>query len=49
MVEVRHINHNDSMLMSPEQIYFVRENLRLRLLDARIALIQRRGEVMLLI
>ena len=45
MVEVRHINHNDSMLMSPEQIYFVRENLRLRLLDARIALIQRRGEV----
>ncbi|PIT08444.1 hypothetical protein BGI30_09250 [Snodgrassella alvi] len=45
MVEVRHIDHNDSMLMSPEQIYFVRENLRLRLLDARIALIQRRGEV----
>lgn len=45
MVEVRHINHNDSMLMSPEQIYFVRENLRLRLLDARIALIQRRSEV----
>lgn len=45
MVEVRHINHNDSMLMSPEQMYFVRENLRLRLLDARIALIQRRGEV----
>ncbi|PIT48686.1 hypothetical protein BHC46_02920 [Snodgrassella alvi] len=45
MVEVRHINHNDSMLMSPEQMYFVRENLRLRLLDARIALIQHRGEV----
>lgn len=45
MVEVRHLDQNDSMLMSPEQIYFVRENLRLRLLDARIALLQRRSEL----
>ena len=45
MVEIRHLNHNDSMLLSPEQTFFVRENLRLRLLDARIALLQRRGEV----
>ncbi|MCO6504290.1 MAG: uroporphyrinogen-III C-methyltransferase [Snodgrassella sp.] len=45
MVEIRHLDHNDSMLMSPEQIFFVRENLRLRLLDARIALLQRRSEV----
>lgn len=45
MVEIRHLDQNDSMLMSPEQTFFVRENLRLRLLDARIALLQSRGEV----
>ena len=33
------------MLISPEQAYFVRENLRLRLLDARTALMQRNSEV----
>ena len=35
------------MLLAPEQAYFVRENLRLRLLDARIALMQHNGEVFL--
>lgn len=45
MVEVRSLNSNDSMLMSPEQVYFVRENLRLRIMDARLALMQRSGEV----
>ncbi|WP_245911154.1 uroporphyrinogen-III C-methyltransferase [Neisseria iguanae] len=45
LVEVRHLESNDSMLLSPEQIYFVRENLRLRLLDARAALLQHNGEV----
>lgn len=45
MVEIRHIDHNDSMLMSPQQVFFVRENLRLRLMDARLALIQRSSEV----
>ena len=33
------------MLISPDQTYFIRENLRLRLLDARIALLQHNGEV----
>ncbi len=45
LVEVRNLESNDSMLLSPEQIYFVRENLRLRLLDARTALLQHNGEV----
>ena len=45
MIEVRHVDSNDSMLMSPQQMFFVRENLRLRLLDARLALIQRSSEV----
>lgn len=45
MVEVRRVNSNDTLLMSPEQMYFVRENLRLRVMDARLALMQRSGEV----
>ncbi|WP_415065801.1 uroporphyrinogen-III C-methyltransferase [Neisseria animalis] len=45
LVEVRKLDSNDAMLLAPEQIYFVRENLRLRLLDARTALMQRNGEV----
>ena len=45
LVEVRHLDSNDAMLISPAQTYFIRENLRLRLLDARIALLQHNGEV----
>lgn len=45
MVEVRHLEHPDAMLLSAEQVFYVRENLRLRLLSARIALMQRQGEV----
>ena len=47
MVEVRRLNNNDAMLMAPDQAYFVRENLRLRLLDARTALLQHNSEVYL--
>ena len=45
MVEVRHLDNPDAMLMSQEQIFYVRENLRLRLLSARVALMQRQGEI----
>lgn len=45
MVEVRKLDSNDAMLMAPQQIYFVRENLRLRLMDARLALLQHNGEI----
>ena len=45
LVEVRRLNNNDAMLVAPEQAYFVRENLRLRLLDARLAMMQRNGDV----
>lgn len=45
LVEVRRLKNDDAMLMSPEQVYFVRENLRLRLLDARTAMLQHNGEV----
>ena len=45
MVEVRKLNSSDAMLIAPDQSYFVKENLRLRLLDARNALMQRNGEI----
>ena len=45
LVEVRRLDNNDAMLIAPDQVYFVRENLRLRLLDARTALMQRNSEV----
>lgn len=45
MVEIRKLDTNDAMLLAPEQIYFVRSNLRLRLMDARLALLQHNGEV----
>ncbi|MDE1182886.1 fused uroporphyrinogen-III synthase HemD/membrane protein HemX [Paraburkholderia sp.] len=41
LVQVRRIDHADAMLTSPDQGYFVRENLKLRLLSARLALLSR--------
>ncbi|QEY27195.1 heme biosynthesis operon protein HemX [Neisseria zalophi] len=47
MVEVRRLESNDAMLIAPDQVYFMRENLRLRLLDARTALLKNNGEIYL--
>ncbi|UOO99852.1 uroporphyrinogen-III C-methyltransferase [Kingella potus] len=47
LVEVRKLDNSDAMLLAPEQAYFVRENLRLRLIDARTALMQHNSEVYL--
>jgi uroporphyrinogen III methyltransferase/synthase len=41
LVQVRRIDNADAMLNSPEQGYFVRENVKLRLLSARLALLSR--------
>ena len=38
LVRVTRIDHPDAVLLAPEQAYFVRENLKLRLLNARVAL-----------
>ena len=40
MVQVSKIDHPEIPLLPPEQAYFVRENMKLRLLTARIALLQ---------
>ncbi|MBH5330114.1 uroporphyrinogen-III C-methyltransferase [Eikenella sp. S3360] len=45
MVEIRHLNSTDALLMSPEQAFYVRENLRLHLLSARVALMQRQNDI----
>ncbi len=41
LVRIRRLDNSDASLLSPQQSYFVRENLKLRLLSARTALIAR--------
>lgn len=41
LVRVTRIDHPDAMLLAPDQSFFVRENLKLRLLNARLALMSR--------
>jgi uroporphyrin-3 C-methyltransferase len=44
LVRVTRIEHPDAMLKTPEQSFFLRENLKLRLLNARLALLSRQFE-----
>jgi uncharacterized protein HemX len=39
LIRIRELDSSDPALLSPQQAYFVRENLKLRLLSARTALI----------
>jgi uroporphyrin-3 C-methyltransferase len=39
LVQIRRVDGNESVLLPPDQAYFLRENLRLRLLSARLALL----------
>jgi uroporphyrin-3 C-methyltransferase len=41
LVRVTRIDQPEAMLVAPEQAYFLRENLKLRLLNARLALLSR--------
>ncbi|TCP01898.1 uroporphyrin-3 C-methyltransferase [Rubrivivax gelatinosus] len=41
LVRVTRIEHPEAMLVAPEQAWFLRENLKLRLLNARLALLSR--------
>lgn len=38
LVQLRRVDGNEAVLLPPDQAYFLRENLRLRLLSARLAL-----------
>ena len=44
LVRVRRIDHPEAALIAPEQGYFLRENLKLKLLNARLALLSRQQE-----
>jgi uroporphyrin-3 C-methyltransferase len=41
LVQIRRIDEPEAMLVAPEQVFFLRENLKLRLLNARLALLSR--------
>jgi uroporphyrin-3 C-methyltransferase len=45
LVRIERIDQGDPALLAPHQSYFLRENLKLRLLNARMALLQRDGRV----
>ena len=45
LVRITRIDHPEAMLVTPEQQFFVRENLKLRLLNARLALLSRQFEI----
>ena len=44
LVRVRRIEYPEAILVSPEQGYFLRENLKLQLLNARLALLSRQPD-----
>jgi uroporphyrin-3 C-methyltransferase len=44
MVRIERIDHADPGLLSPQQSFFLRENLKLRLVNARLALLARDGK-----
>jgi uroporphyrin-3 C-methyltransferase len=45
LVRVTRIESPEAMLVSPEQAFFLRENLKLRLLNARLALLSRQFDI----
>ncbi|WP_374402642.1 uroporphyrinogen-III C-methyltransferase [Niveibacterium sp.] len=45
LIRIERLDRPDPALLSPSQTVFLRENLRLRLLSARLALLQRDGRV----
>jgi uroporphyrin-3 C-methyltransferase len=45
LVRVTKIDHPDAALLAPDQQFFVRENLKLRLLNARLALFARQFDI----
>jgi uroporphyrin-3 C-methyltransferase/uroporphyrinogen III methyltransferase/synthase len=41
LVRIRNVQNPDALLLSPSQGYFAKENVKLRLLNARLALLSR--------
>ncbi|HAJ13600.1 MAG: uroporphyrinogen-III C-methyltransferase [Hydrogenophaga sp.] len=47
LVRISHIEQPDAMLLAPEQAYFLRENIKLKLLNARLGLLARQSAVVI--
>lgn len=45
LIRIREVTQPDALLLTPSQSYFVRENLKLRLLNARLALLARQEPI----
>ena len=45
LIRVTRIDQPEAMLVAPEQAFFLRENLKLRLLNARLALLSRQFDI----
>lgn len=45
LVRIREVNQPEALLLTPSQSYFLRENLKLRLLNARLALLARQEPI----
>lgn len=45
LVRIERFDQGDPALLAPQQSFFLRENLKLRLLNARLALLQRDGKI----
>lgn len=45
LLRVSRVDHPQAMLLAPEQSFFLRENLKLRLLNARLALLSRQFDI----
>jgi uroporphyrin-3 C-methyltransferase len=45
LVRVTRIDSPEAMLIAPEQAFFLRENLKLRLLNARLSLLSRQFDI----
>jgi uroporphyrin-3 C-methyltransferase len=45
LLRVTRIDHPEALLLAPDQAYFARQNLKLRLLNARLALLSRQFDV----
>ena len=41
LIRVRRIDHPDAALLSPSEAFFLRENLKIRLMNARLGLLAR--------
>ncbi|MDB5731447.1 MAG: protein of unknown function hemX, partial [Variovorax sp.] len=44
LVRVGRIEHPESVLLAPDQVFFLRENLKLKLLNARLSLLSRQAD-----